>query len=90
MRRAAKVDGNQGEIIAALRQRGYLVRKNTTGDGAEDLTVSRPTWGFAVLLEVKRAKGRLTPKQIAAIGVGWPVHTVRSADEALEILEAVR
>jgi hypothetical protein len=51
MRRAAKRDDNEGEIVAALRKAGATVRIITQGDGLPDLLVGYR--GRTILLEVK-------------------------------------
>ena len=56
MRRAAKVDANQTEIIAALRQSGAaVVSLAFAGQGIPDLLVSFK--GLTLLMEIKSAKG---------------------------------
>lgn len=51
MRRAARVDDNQNEIVAALRKAGATVRVITQGDGLPDLLVGYR--GETILMEVK-------------------------------------
>jgi len=52
MRRAARVDANQSEIVSALRQAGCSVQcLHTIGKGCPDLLVGH--WGINVLLKVK-------------------------------------
>ena len=51
MRRAARVDDNQKEIVSALRKVGATVRVITQGDGLPDLLVGFR--GRTVLMEVK-------------------------------------
>jgi len=55
MRRAAKVDANQAEIVAALRKIGATVQPlHAVGQGCPDLLVG---WrGMTSLLEVKDGK----------------------------------
>jgi Holliday junction resolvase len=84
--RAAKVDANQAEIVAALRAVGVSVQSlATVGKGCPDLLAARgaDTW----VIEVKGPKGKLTPDQIEFLkhwrGV---VHIVRTVDEALSIV----
>ncbi len=86
MRRAAKVDSNQGEIVEALRAAGVSVQSLATiGNGCPDILASREPdmW----LIEIKGAKGKLTPDQVAWIH-GWRgvVHIVRGVDDALELV----
>ena len=78
---ARKIDANQPEIVEALREAGNQVHSAAAlGNGAPDLLVSRAMkiW----LLEVKAKGGRLTPAQRKWHAL-WPVHTVRSVEEAL-------
>jgi hypothetical protein len=52
MRRAAKVDGNQGKVVMALRQIGATVQYlHAVGQGCPDLLVGYR--GKNILLEVK-------------------------------------
>lgn len=68
MRRAAKVDRNQAEIVAALRKAGCSVQSLAKlGQGVPDLLVGRA--GRNWLFEVKnpdqpKAKQALKPEQI--------------------------
>ena len=59
MRRAAKRDDNEGEIVAALRKAGAVVRFITQGDGLPDLLVGFQ--GRTILMEVK--DGAKVPSQ---------------------------
>jgi hypothetical protein len=92
MRRAAKVDANQAEIVAALRRCGATVQHlHTVGQGCPDLLVGRG--GVTFLLEVKDgakppSRRALTPQEAAWIE-GWrgrPVAVVESVDDALAVL----
>ena len=82
MRRAAKRDMNEAEIVTALRDAGHLVRQLNDFD----LLVQRPD-GRLVALEVKNGKGRLTDAQAAMIRDGWRLNIVRSPLEALTVVE---
>lgn len=94
MRRAAKIDGTQTEIVEALRAAGCKVLSLAAcGKGVPDLMVFSP-WKNCVdmvireritLLEVKNLSGRgnkLTPDQVK-FHAEWPVTVVTSVDEAL-------
>lgn len=87
MRRAARVDRNQSEIVKALRERGATVQPlHGVHDGVPDLLVG---WrGRNYLIEVKDgSKGSLTPKQVEWHDVwGGQVVTITSATEALSIV----
>lgn len=91
MRRAAKVDDNQAEIVAALRKIGASVQPlHAVGQGCPDLLVG---WrGITSLLEVKDGKKppsarKLTPDQekwhAAWMGQVTVVETVSEAIEAI-------
>lgn len=85
MRRAAKVDGTQAEIVKALRDAGCKVLSLAAcGNGVPDLLVR--TFGERLyLLEVKNPKGRgtaLTPDQVK-FHVEWPVSVVTCAEDAV-------
>ena len=55
MRRAAKIDDNQPEIVAALRKAGWSVQSIASmGCGVPDLLIGRG--GLNLLLEVKDGK----------------------------------
>ena len=82
-RRAARIDANQNEIVAALRSVGASVAPaHTMGGGFPDLVVGFR--GMTYLLEVKTAKGKLTKDQ-RAWHPAWRGHVaiVRSVEEAL-------
>lgn len=85
MRRAAKTDANQGDIVEALRRVGCQVKvTSTVGQGFPDLVVRLPgCCALIMLMEVKTADGKLTPDQKEFIAL-WPETVeVRSVDEAL-------
>lgn len=89
MRRAAKIDRNQPEIVQALRKAGATVQSLAAcGDGVPDLLVGfqRQTYLFEVKDGLKPPSAReLTPDQIAwhcAWGGGCCV-VVNSVAEAL-------
>jgi len=85
MRRAAKIDANQHEIVQALKQVGWKVKSAASlGRGFPDLVIAR---GHSVqLVEVKRLKGSLTAdQQRFIIRDGWPVRIIRTVEEALEL-----
>jgi hypothetical protein len=90
MRRAAKIDGNQSDIVADLRAVGASVESLATlGKGRPDLLVGYR--GANWLLEVKADKGKLTPDQ-EEWHPTWrgQVAIVRSADEALKVIGAIQ
>lgn len=88
MRRAAKVDANQAEIVRVLRQLGASVEVTSgLGKGYPDLTVGYR--GANYLLELKDGRKppsarRLTPDEVAW-HESWrgQVAVVKDLDEAL-------
>lgn len=91
MRRAARVDDNQEEIVRALRAVGvWVCVTSSMGAGFPDLLV----WfrGRFVLMEVKdptkpKADRQLTPAQKAFHArCPGPVHVVESAADAFRVL----
>jgi hypothetical protein len=93
MRRAAKVDRNQAEIVAALRAAGASVQSLAAiGAGCPDLLVGFR--GKNMLMEVKDGlkppSGRMLKPDQVEWHIGWRGHAqvVNSADEALAMLEA--
>ncbi len=92
MRKAAKIDTNQPEIVAALRAVGALVHPtHTAGAGFPDLVVKFRE--VIYLLEVKDgslspSRRKLTPDQEVWHGVwrGPCVAVVNSVDEALAVI----
>jgi hypothetical protein len=86
MRRAARVDGNQQEIVDALLKAGRSVFiASSIGRGFPDLVVGHD--GKTYLLEVKTEKGKKTPHQdmFVAYWRGSEVHIVRSPEDAIKI-----
>ena len=94
MRRAAKVDANHAEIVAALRSAGCgVLDLSAVGKGCPDLLVHPPEFPanrMAFLMEIKDGKKppsarKLTPAQVKfhAEWKGW-VYTVTNAEEALK------
>ena len=85
MRRAAKRDSNEQEIIYALLQVGATVGQ-LNDDALPDLVVGFR--GENYLLEVKTPTGRLTKAQAAWWAKPWNGHRaiVRNVDEALDAI----
>jgi Holliday junction resolvase len=88
MRRAAKSDRNQSEIVQALRDAGFSVLVlSRVGQGCPDLLVGR--FGKNYLLEVKCGTStQLTPDETQFFEQ-WRgnVTVIRSADDALSYLD---
>lgn len=91
MRRAARVDANQAEIVAALRSAGASVYPtHALGKGFPDIVVGFR--GVNYLMEIKDgskppSKRQLTPDE-AEFHAAWAgtVHIVESVDDALDVI----
>jgi len=90
MRRAAKIDANQNDIVKSLRVFGATVQSLATiGDGAPDLLVGYR--GYNILMEVKDSdkppsKRKLNNKQIKWHDA-WrgQSHKIETATEAIQL-----
>ena len=91
MRRAAKVDSNQAEIVTALRGAGATVQHlHTVGKGCPDILVGHQNQN--ILMEIK--DGSLSPsrQKLTADEQSWhdawrgTVSVVRSVNEALTLI----
>lgn len=93
-RRAHRTDGNQREIVEALRKIGATVRHtHMVGDGFPDLAVGYR--GKTLLLEVKDgskppSRQELT-KEESAFFAGWEGHAaiVNSPEAAIRVVSEV-
>lgn len=94
MRRAAKIDANQVEIVKALRSVGASVQSlASTGKGCPDLLVGFR--GVNYLLEVKdgekvKSKRKLTPDQVEWHD-SWRgrVYVVENVEQALGVVSEI-
>ena len=85
MRRRARVDTNQHDIVDALRRTGWhVVSLASIGQGVPDLLVYRVGWPLR-LLEVKAKGGVITRAQKEFMEAGWPVTIVRSIDDVMDL-----
>lgn len=88
MRRDARVDANQAEIVEALRQVGAVVfDTHALGGGFLDIAVLFR--GAVHLIEIKMPGGKLTPAEQEfhdAWGNSPFVHIVYSMEDALEAI----
>lgn len=89
MRRAARVDANHAEIVAALRAAGCSVSSiAAVGGGLPDLLVGRS--GMNYLLEVKDGSKSPSARRLTKDEQEWHdvwrgvVHTVYSVQDALK------
>ena len=89
MRRAARSDANQPEIVDALRKAGASVYSAVSvGHGFPDIVIGFR--GVNYLVECKSARGRLTKHQRIFLD-DWngQFAIVRSVEEALKVIGAV-
>ncbi len=93
MRRIAKVDRNQAEIVSALRAAGASVQTlHAVGGGVPDLLVGYE--GNNLLLEVKDSLRPPSERKLTPDEDEWhakwrgQVATVKSIHEALDVLES--
>lgn len=91
MRRAAKVDDNQSEIVAALRKAGYSVCVlSAVGKGVPDIMVG--SFGQNILLEIKDGSKPPSARKLTADESKWhkawkgQVAVVSSVTEALQAI----
>lgn len=91
MRRAAKVDDNQGDIVDALRAVGCTVQPlHAVGKGCPDLLIGSPFSRANLLLEVKDGSKPPSARKLTRDQVLWhdawrgQVAVVTSVKEALE------
>ena len=95
IRRAARVDANQGEIVSALRQMGCsVVSLAAVGKGVTDLLVG--VSGKNLLIEVKDGskpprERKLTPDQVI-FHAEWrgQIAKADSVDEVISIINEAR
>ncbi len=86
MRRAARIDSNQPDLVKVLRKAGCKVQSLAMmGEGFPDLLILRA--GVLTLMEVKDgsqppSKRKLTPHQVQ-FHKDWPVVIARDIQEAL-------
>lgn len=93
MRRAAKIDRNQPEIVQALRRAGCFVQSlAATGKGVPDLLWARA--GRMGLLEVKDAQKPPSARQLTPDQAQWhaewrgpAVAIVETVEQALEAIK---
>lgn len=85
----AKRDANEASIVRVFRDLGCLVHRL---DQPCDLLVYvfKSMTQRLLLVEVKTAKGDLNDKQRAFVAQGWPVHVIRSEDEAINLVQRMR
>ena len=95
MRRRAKIDANQTQVVSALRAAGATVQSLAEcGSGVPDLLCGFRQQTF--LLEVKDGRRKLSERQLTSDQVKWhiewrggPCIVVNSVDEALAAIGAI-
>lgn len=88
MRRASKIDANQGEIVAALRAAGCSVQTLAfAGKGVPDLLVG--TDGGNLLLEVKDGSLRPSARRLTPDQVEWHANWLGKVTVVTTIAEAL-
>lgn len=94
MRRAAKVDANQGQIIAAFRKAGASVKPVHVVKGFVDIVVGIN--GRNMLVEIKdgakvKSKRKLTEME-QDFHNGWKgsIHIVESVDDVAKVLNGIQ
>jgi hypothetical protein len=94
MRKAAKIDRNQTEIVTALRAIGATVQSLAAiGKGCPDLLIGFGGKNF--LMEIKDGEAVLSKQKLTLDQAGWhlqwrgSVHVVKSEYEALKILQRI-
>ncbi len=93
MRKRGKTDGNQADIVSALRQVGaHVTILSNVGGGVPDLLVARH--GKLFLVECKSETGKLTADELAYVNeisrvALVAVRIVRSPEAALRAIDAI-
>lgn len=85
----AKRDANEAAIVNVFRDMGCLVFRL---DQPVDLLVYvfKSLSERLLLVEVKTRTGILNDTQRAFVDAGWPVHVIRSEDEAINLVKRLR
>lgn len=92
--RAAKVDANQSEIVAALRKAGASVQPlHSVGQGVPDLLCAIA--GVTFLVEVKDGEKPPSAQKLTPDQVEWhskwraPVYIVNSQAQAVDLVQKI-
>ncbi len=81
----AKRDANEGALVRVLEDMGCRVYRL---DQPCDLLVL--VRGDVLLVEVKMPKGTLNDNQQEFVNAGWPVHVIRTEDDAINLVKRLR
>ncbi len=95
MRRAARVDDNQVEIVNALRKMGCAVEHlHSQGKGCPDLLVG--VCGINLLLEIKDGEKFKSQRNLTKHQIKWheewrgQVKVIESIDDAVNFINSIR
>lgn len=97
MRRAAKVDETQPEVIEAFEANGFTVQRlDGVGKGCPDLAVA--LWGYTAFVEVVGPakikkyppRGVMPNQQEWHDAWGGDVHVIRNRDDAMAVSHYIR
>ena len=100
MRRAARIDANQPEIVDALRKAGCRVQPlHMVGKGCPDIVAWTPNKGRLVFMEIKDGAKPPSARKLTADEENWhgvwsdlkdagALYVVASVNEALEAVGA--
>ena len=85
----AKRDANEPAIVRVFQDMGCLVFRL---DRPVDLLVYvfKSLTERLLLVEVKTPKGELNTSQRSFVEAGWPVHVIRSEDDAINLVKRLR
>jgi hypothetical protein len=93
VRRAAKVDAVQDQVVSALRAAGARVQSLAAiGKGCPDILVAHGDAEDAELYLMELKTGKAEPNELQKKWhIEWmaPVYVVRSPDEALKVIGAI-
>lgn len=81
--RARRTDANHRAIVQALIQAGWLVQDTHTLKCFVDCVATRA--GVVRLIEIKTVGGKYTQAQQFLLDMGWPITTLRSVDDAINL-----
>ena len=85
----ARRDSNEASIVRVFQDMGCIVFRL---DRPVDLLVYvfKSLSERLLLVEVKTPNGKINEKQSEFIAEGWPVHVVRSEDDAINLVTRLR
>lgn len=97
MRRAAKIDSNQNEIVEGLRKCGWTVQiLSAVGKGCPDIVVGAKTsdkGAYNFLIEIKDGNKPPSARKLTPDEQKWhtewkgQVHVINSLEEAIQLIQ---